>query len=111
MKKNELVWNVYVEDFNGKRIRKFNIFDHGRLMDDFDKNIRKIKTFEEFCEEFERDLRYYYWSKCEWEVILSGFPAHDDFHEEKIDVFDQIMLNKEIFFKYVWNTIHPRKKV
>ncbi len=107
----DLVWNVYVENFNNKNIEVYNIFDHVSLMKDFNKNIRKIKTFEEFCEAFERDLCYYYWSKCEWEIVLTSWPEYKNFRESKVDVFDQIMLNKDVFFKYVWNTIHPRKKV
>lgn len=29
----------------------------------------------------------------------------------KIDVYDQIMLHSEDFYKYVWNALHPRKKI
>ena len=46
---------------------------------------------------------YYFWSKCEWEIILSDWPPSDTFCKEKIDVFDQVMLNWDIFVDYIWN--------
>lgn len=48
------------------------------------------------------DLMYYYWSKCEWEIILSHWSEHKDGPSYKIDVFDQIELNWDRFCDYVW---------
>ena len=53
---------------------------------------------------------YYYWSKCEWEIILSAWPSRKDFNEEKIDVFDQINLNWDRFADYVWENRKDIKK-
>lgn len=79
-----------------------NIFDHCRFAEDFKKNVRKCKSKEEFAEIVKRDLMYYYWSKCEWEIILTGWPSRHDFTEEKIDVWDQISLNWDRFIDYAW---------
>lgn len=46
---------------------------------------------------------YYFWSKCEWEIILSDFPPSKKFQEKKVDVYEQVMLNWDIFINYVWN--------
>ena len=108
---NKLEWNVYVGDFNAKQIKVHNVFNHHRLMQDIEKKIKKIKEYDEFCEALHKDLRYYYWSKCEWEVLISEFVGSKDSKPLKIDVYDQIMLNKDEFFRYVWNTLHPRKKI
>ena len=98
-----LKWNVYVEDFNARCMRVHNIFDHWSLREDLKKLVKKCgddrKTFEE---ELKHHLKYYYWSKCEWEIVLSPWPEWKDFREMKIDVYDQIALNWEQFVNYVW---------
>ena len=110
MKFDKLVWNVYVGDFNAKQIKIHNVFNHHGVMEDM-KKIKKIKDYDEFCKKLNSTLMYYYWSKCEWEVLISEFVGKKDSEPKKIDVYDQIMLNKDEFFKYVWNTLHPRKKI
>ena len=106
-----LEWYVYIEDINNRRIEKFNIFNHSGIQEDL-KKIRKIKDYDEFCKKLKNSLMYYYWSKCEWEVIISDWPpAKQDPIEVKVDVFDQIMLNADVFYKYTWNTLHPRNRI
>ena len=74
---------------------------------------------------------YYYWAKCEWEVVITSWPPHINMDEldrinkqrksefakydrepyclcintdvrKKIDVYSQVMLNFDIFVDYVW---------
>ena len=134
----KLVWNVFEEDWNGKRIRVYNVFDHGRFFNDLIKIKRKYKEFDEFAEEVRRSLQYYFWSKSEWEIILTDWPPHVDGEEidrlvkereerinrwgnfhltdvrlyvaEKVDVFDQVMLNWDNFIKYIWENKKLIKK-
>lgn len=104
-----LEWYAYYESWSKGEIVPFNIFDHGRLLEDLQKAMKKIHVREDIPEEKEeflkilkRDLMYYYWSKCEWEIILSAWINSDRVKEIKIDVYDQIMLNWHIFSEYVW---------
>ena len=98
-----LEWNVYISDFNGKKIETYNVFDNTSLLYDCKKNYAKNKDDREaFLEQLRRDLMYYYWSKCEWEIILSHWPPRKDAREEKIDVYDQVRLNWDRFCDYVW---------
>lgn len=128
---------MYYHNFNGKSIEKFNIFDHGRFFEDVKKDLKKCKTKEEFAEKIKSHLMYYFWSKCEYEVVISSFPVHikkeefnrltEEFkadtekygHEpygmwvcpdvgSKIDIYNQVMLNFEVFVDYVWS--HKRSK-
>ena len=112
-----LEWNVYISDFNGKKIDTYNIFESSGLELDCKKNYKKNKDDRDaFLERLRKDLMYWYWSKCEWEIILSHWPPRKDAREEKIDVYDQIMLNWKLFGDYVWvhkdefKTRRPRKK-
>ena len=89
-----------------------NIFNHWKFKEDTEKNLKKIRNKEEFAEKLRRDLMYYFWSKSEYELILSPWCGGRDTKDIKIDIYDQVMNNWEIFLDYVWNSkIHrPRKK-
>lgn len=72
-KPTNLVWNVVAENVNQNRIGVWNIFDHSGFLEDVKKNFKKYKdNKEKFADELRRSLMYYYWSKSEWEVILSN---------------------------------------
>jgi hypothetical protein len=99
-----LEWNVYVGDFNGKRIETDNVFDHAGFVRDCQETYKKHKDDKgAFLEAVRRSLMYYFWSKCEWEIIISHWPPRKDAQDLKIDVYDQVMLNWPIFSEYVWN--------
>lgn len=106
----DMVWNVYVENFNANRIEKYNIFQHYSFNESVKKAYKKYKDDSAaFAKEVRRQLQYYFWSKCEWEIVLSDFPPSDRFQKEKIDVYGQVMLNWDIFIQYVWDAAHARK--
>ena len=107
MSEVKLVWNVYVSDFNAREIKIHNIFDHHRFLEAVMK-LKKITDYSEFCEELRKDLMYYYWSKCEWEIVLDDLAVRSDFEKLKIDVYEQVMLNSDQFYRYVWNILHPK---
>ena len=96
-------WNVYYENFNARKIEKYNIFRHYAFLENCIKFARKYKDDKEkFLEEVRRSLMYFFWAKCEWEIIMSSWPERDDFQEKKIDVYDQVMNNWHVFSEYIW---------
>lgn len=104
--KEKLSWKVYIYDFNAKEIKEYDIFSHGTFQKELKKILKKASTLDEFSEELKKQLMYYFWSRCEWEVIISAWPPSDDRQEEiKVDVYSQVMLNWDVFRKYVWNTL------
>jgi len=105
-KKKELIWNVYVENFNRREIEIHNVFDHVGFLEDVRKDYKKCKNdFAAFEEKLKSNVMYYYWSKCEWEIILTSWPPRKDFKESKIDVYDQLRLNWDEFVKYTWTAL------
>lgn len=99
-----LEWYVFVADFNSKKIKKYNIFDHWSFREDCRKTAKKKEiTKKEFCEEIRSSLMYYFWAKCEWEMLLNDFPPHESFNQKKVNVYEQVMLNHEVFFNYLWD--------
>ena len=158
MKKVDLVYNVYHENSNRRKIEVVNILGYSivkKKLDELRKLYRKgLKKFlsegtftyhsylsgdivfkghddfyekfktEIFAPEFKNTLMYYFWSKCECEIILTNWPTsfkvdiekldatkHDcrDFIDlevaEKIDMYDQVMNNWQLVLDYVWNNL------
>lgn len=46
--------------------------------------------------------------ECEWEIIVSHWPLSERFNDKKIDVYEQVMLNWEVFITYLWNYYYLR---
>ena len=102
-------WKVYISDFNAKKIIVWNVFHHYSFKEDIKDIYKKYKNdFETFSKEVQTSLMYYYWAKCEWEVIVSDWPTSGKV-EAKIDVYNQVMLNWDKFIKYTWDMCHARK--
>lgn len=98
-----LEWNVYYENFNAREIQETNIFSHGSFLTDLKKAHKKYKDNREaFEKEVKSSLMYWYWSKCEWEIIISDWPPSDRVPAIKVDVYDQVMLNWNVFMDYLW---------
>lgn len=123
-----LEWNVYVKDMNRKEIKPYNVFNHGRFMHEIEELIEQYgNSKEEFAKEVDLSLRYYFWSKCEWEIVVTSWPPRiteeelDRLNqdratkypslsprletEEKIDVYQQITLNWNHFIDYLWGQV------
>lgn len=103
-----LEWYVYLEDINKRIIITYNVFNHYSFYEDLKKIIKKYKTIEDFSKELKRICMYYFWSKCEYEIILTCWPKWDKFKEEKIDVYSQLNLNWDKFVNYIWEN---KKKI
>ncbi len=101
--KNILKWNVYVENFNSKKIEVFNVLKHYSFREECWNEARQLEDKNEFGACIKHWLMYHFWSKCEWEIILSDWPPSGRFNDKKISVFDQVMLNWDVFIEYLWN--------
>ena len=107
-KTEDIVWRAFYHSWNSKKIQTFNIFDHGRFREDLKKKAKKCKTKDEFSKELRSALMYYYWAKCEWEVVITPWVSTDDTKNIKVDVYWQVMNNWKVFLDYVWEN---RKKL
>ena len=126
-----MIWNVYYRDINTRQIKVWNIFNHSSFREEVI-NLKKKKLQKwEFAKRLERKVLYYFWSKFEWEIVLTSFPPYIDKKEldrlnseyenfntmyghyplridvcpetyEKIDIYEQVHLNWDVFVNYVW---------
>lgn len=108
----DLKWQAYYHNWNSQEIKTFNIFRHRDFRNDVEAYLKKYKDKGEFAEKLRQSLFYYFCSKCEWEVVITPWMTDKKTEDIKIDVYDQVMSNWEVFLDYVWNSkIHrPRKK-
>lgn len=95
----DMEWNVIRSDFNSRKIETFNIFRHGGFSRDIANEAKKCKSKDEFLKRLRGSLMYYFWCKCEWEVIVGDLIDGDA--KRKIDVYWQVMNNWHIFSEYV----------
>lgn len=107
-----LQWIVYVDNINKGEIESFNIFWHRRFMYDIRDFMKKNPDVdkETFAQELRSSLTYCFWSKTEWEIQLCPLFGTHRYKEKKIDVYDQIALNFDVFVDYCWNRKDEIKK-
>jgi hypothetical protein len=132
--KSKLVWNVFNER-NGA-VFPVNIFEYNyKFLEDLLVAKKKYKdNFEEFANYIRESLQYYYWSKSEYETIITSWPPYVEDEElsrlnsekekriqengkfysaavnlnvgYKIDIYTQVMMNWDRFIDYIWNNKH-----
>ena len=95
----KLEWNVYIEDPNAKTFKKYNALRgyENQLVKEL---VEAKGNKEKFLERVRLIMQARYWSRCEYEIIFTGWP--DETVQEKIDVYDQLMMNWYHFSEYVW---------
>ena len=162
-----LEYFVYNENINGRKIEKYNVFNHTHFVSDLANmfktlekykkiyitdniieeplTIKEANKLEKYMAELEnQELRnicqYCFWAKCEYEIVLTtwtpsiereellrlinedkehvekwGSPAYRYTSNlsacEKIDVFDQLQLNWQLFKQYVFENEKEIKKL
>lgn len=131
-KTKNLEWNVFRYNINARKIEKYNVFSHGGFLKELAKFPKDRTIFED---RLRREAQYYFWSKCEMEVVITSWPPYIDTEEyqrltkennehiakrgepprvlnvcptvgEKIDIYEQLILNWDMFVEYTWNTLN-----
>lgn len=122
-------FNVIIYDFNSKKFTTYDVLPY--LRNTYEERVvrhkellKKIKrskkldesilddkynkvpvTFNDFKEFVKSESQYQFWSRCEYEIILSDWPPSNPPIEEKWDVFDQIMMNHDIVTKLLMEDV------
>lgn len=95
-------WIILYHNSNANKIEKYNVFEHGGVRNDIADAVNVCKTKSEFEDKLKTTMQYYFWARAEWEVIVSPWVGGNGTKEIKIDVFDQVMYNWDIFLDYTW---------
>jgi len=127
-KKENKKFNVLTWDFNGDKLECYDVLPYfrgcyaERKKKAKGKRIQKIMaenpdmkkyygvpaTFGEFKEFIKDESMYMYWSRCEWEIIVHGWPVRKN--DYKIDVHEQVMMNIDTIADILWKEIENGKE-
>lgn len=101
MNKNKLEWYVMLHDFNNDKIIKYNVLDDSYIIDSIKKAVKKkeITTYDDLKEFTKRKLMAQYWSRTEYEILVSGMFTKSE--PKKIDAWYQIEMNLDRLIEYL----------
>ena len=105
-----LDWKVIYYDINGRKIDTYNVFKHSSFASEVEMELNKCETKEEFAEKLRKSLQYYFWTKCEWEILISPWAGGRADEAIKVDVYWQVRNNWQLFLDYVWSAKTNGKK-
>ncbi len=121
-------WSVIKKELNTlkKKLRKFEkLYSHKIGFDEiqpeikkfFEKNVwsveyKKCKSLDDLIEyaleeRLKRLCMYYFWAKCEYEVIVSSWPYREG-SDRKIDIYAQLEANWPVFKDLVFREIYKK---
>ena len=123
MKKEKKAFNVLTGDFNRDHIEHYDVLPYlrncyqERKKKAKGKRIQKImsenpdmrkyyavpETRDELKKFIEGESQYQYWSRCEYEMIVHGWPVSKN--DYKIDVHEQVMMNIDTVTDILWKEI------
>lgn len=90
-------FNVLLWDTNRNELTKYDVLPYFRSELDELKKSERPQTREEWTEFVKRKGMYMYWSRCEYEIIVSEWPPYEkEDRSVKIDVWHQIENNLDI---------------
>lgn len=85
-------FNVIWQDFNKRTFEPYDIMPY--FVQEYQNSEEKPQTFEEFKNFVMEKSHYMFWARCEYEVILCGWP--DVNTQKKWDIHQQIMMNLDL---------------
>lgn len=100
----DLEWFAFYQDFNSDKLIFTNVF-RSNFVEDILKRVksksqfRKIDSYDSLKEAIRTEFVHDYWSKSEYEVIVSNWSGKD--FEQKIDIWYQLEPNLDRITEYV----------
>lgn len=98
MAKKKLEWYAFMQDFNDNKLVYTNV-----IREDLIERIKKCNTYDEVKQQVRIELMSHYWSRSEYEVVVSNWIGKD--MEEKIDVWFQLEPNLDRITEYLIRNI------
>lgn len=109
-------FNVIIYDFNSKKFKSYDIIPY--LLLRWEEFLKKAifvddpldywkipTTFEEYKNWIDGELKYQYWGRCQYELVLSPWPPKENEEREMIleknsaekwDIYQQCVMNIDI---------------
>ena len=116
MRKVDLKWYAVMHDFNKNELTYTNVLGE-RFSEEILKRIKskkdyfRIYDYESLKEQVRQYLMYYYWSKSEYEVLVTGLHSKMDEKDiHKIDIWYQLEPNLDRICEYIINEMQLPKR-
>lgn len=95
IKRNPTPFYVINEDINSREFKKYNVMPYFiNCYKEARKKKKQPKTFDEFKEFVKSNSMYMYWSRCQYEIVLTDWPSQS--MSKKIDIHWQLMMNWDV---------------
>lgn len=116
MRKVDLKWYAVMHDFNKNELTYTNVLGE-RFSEEILKRIKskkdyfRIYDYESLKEQVRQYLMYHYWSKSEYEVLVTGLHSKMDENDiHKIDIWYQLEPNLDRICEYIINEMQLSKR-
>ena len=105
----EKKFNVLIWDINARRLTTYDVLPYFRRAYEEKKKTDRPTTREEWIKFVESAGKYMFWSRCEWEIIVSEWPPAKEDRSVKIDVWHQINNNLDLIVDILMDEKKSRK--
>lgn len=86
---------VINENINAQEFEKYDVMPYFiNCYKEARKKKKQPKTFDEFKEFVKSNSMYMYWSRCQYEIVLTDWPSQS--RSKKIDIHWQLMMNWDV---------------
>ena len=104
LKNVKLEWYALIYDSNKRKVAYINILGN-TIKEDIAKKVRKQEIIDliDLNNYLEKEFRYYYWSRAECELVISGLFEREWENAEKIDIYYQLKPNLNRIAEYINN--------
>lgn len=103
-KSPEFTWNVWNWSFNHDDLETYDVGYRFVLAVDQARPGELPTTLEELDGFLLSEARYCFWAKCEYEMIVTGWPQQKN--ERKVDIYGQLRLNWDRFVSAFWDEVY-----
>lgn len=105
----EKKFNVLRWDMNRRVLTTYDVLPYFRRAYEEKKKADRPTTREEWIKFVESAGKYMFWSRCEWEIIVSEWPPAKEDRSVKIDVWHQINNNLDLIVDILMDEKKSRK--
>lgn len=109
IKKLNLKWYAFNSNHKTKEDTKLEMYNvlYNDMLYDVDKVIDDTGDYEQIKAEVRISLMHRFWSRSEYEVIVSNWTGYD--FEQKIDIWYQLYANLDLITEYLIFKLAPRR--
>ena len=106
IKKLNLKWYALIHHYDQEKLDPYNVL-YDDIVYRIDEVIDKTGDYEQIKEKVRTELMSMFWSRTEYEIIVSNWSGKD--FKEKIDIWTQLYANLDLITEYLIFKLAPRR--